>query len=159
MITKAWVPVVFLSLLGFGASRTDEVVSPRLIMFHSPSLAEAKFATEHADIGVLLSTRIGRAVSSTDLEDRPFITMTLFWHNPTWEAYAQNPEMLKELKPEDAARTCAVFTCTGRYYPAYRGLPAAIWYDVNALGAPSPTTLGPAALEVAQKIGLPLVGE
>jgi hypothetical protein len=158
MITKAWVPAVSLSLLGLGALGTDEVVSPRLIMFHGQSLAEAKFATQHTDIGVLLDTGVGRSVSASDREDRPFITTTLFWHNPTWEVYAQNPEMLKKLKPEDAARTCALYTCTGRYYPAYRGLPAALWYDVGR-GAPLPRTLGAEGLEVARRIGLPLVVE
>jgi hypothetical protein len=158
MITKAWIPAVVLSVCGLGAVGTDEVVSPRLIMFHSQSIAEAKFATEHADIGVLLNTRVGRSVSASDRENRPFIMMTLFWHNPTWDVYAENPERLKELKPEDAVGTCALWTCTGRYYPAYRGLPAALWYDVSPEG-PSPTTLGPEALEVARMIGLPLVVE
>jgi hypothetical protein len=51
-----------------------------------------------------------------------------------------------------------VLSCTGRYYPSYRGQPALLYNDTYGIDGEGPTTkrLGPGALEHARKLGLPL---
>lgn len=132
------------------------VAFPRLIMFYGDLLPEPLFADTFEDIGRILIS--GGAVYGAPLEDRPYIELKLFWHNPTWEPYAQDPDKRKTLRPEDADRTCVLFDCNGRYYPAFGGEPGVMFAEVYGENGRrlANIVLDTEALRVLERIGLPM---
>lgn len=107
-------------------SPSDEFAAPRIIMFHSGVLSEPAFMTDWEGILQFLSqTYRGAPVQTSTLSDRPYAEVAFFWHGPTWESYASDPDRLKTLKPEQALKTCPfeAAACYGRYYPAHGGAP------------------------------------
>lgn len=133
------------------------LASPRLIMFHGDLLTESLFAHTHSDVISLLADRQAHAYTGS-LDGRPFIDLKLFWHNPTWERYAQDPQLRKTLRPEDADATCILLKCSGRFYPAHRGEAAVLYADAYGINGapPAPRVPGPEALTILGRIGLPL---
>lgn len=100
--------------------------APRIIMFHGGVLSEPAFMTDwEGNLRFLSQTYRGTPVLEGALKDRPYTEVAFFWHGPTWEDYATDPDRLKTLDPVQSLETCPfdARACVGRYYPAHGAAP------------------------------------
>ena len=111
--------VALSSLVAFSAAGSPGRVgitaaAPHIIIVHGPSLPTPIVIANSKDNHWLLLVREERRVEGP----RPALDLALFWH-PKWRSYAESPEKLRSLRPDQADQV-------GRLFPATAGLPMMI---------------------------------
>jgi hypothetical protein len=74
------------------------LAAPRIIVFHSGVLQGRRYMTDWSEnLRFMLATNAPVSETREALGERPYIEVALYWHGPTWEAYAADTALLNTL--------------------------------------------------------------
>ena len=140
--------VLVVGVAGWSPSRVR--AAPRIILLHDGLMSERRvFMTDWKEnLAFMVSTTESADVDPEELERAPAVKVALFWHGPTWENYANDPEALKTLSSDLAEQHA-------RIYPASQTHEALFVF--KSIPAPNPRLarrLGPEGIEILRKYGV-----
>lgn len=124
-----------------------EAAAPRILMFYGPPLTAPIVLSDWRENGRFMPTE-AVDMPLTDLDDRRYISMALFWGTP-WVDYVDAGKSPGALRPEDANQH-------GRFYPAVGQEPPVITLDYIQGDGPSIRLVDSKSIDVLQKYGVPV---
>lgn len=147
-------PLVLVGLLAgpVPAPVAGTFAAPRIIMLHGGSLPEPIYLTNWWENLQMMGAINGHApVRRSEIDTTGSIQVAMFWSGPDWDAYAQNPARLAELRRHLGSAQRAAL-----YLPPRSAVPLLDYF--SAATDPSVRTISPVGLAILHKAGLPLPG-
>ena len=130
------------------ASRDRPALShaaPRIILLHSGELGNRRiYLTDvYENLDFMYAIRSAIDTVPPDYREGPYVEISMYWHNPTWEATATDTARLHALRPEEGQPS--------RLYLARPGFHAFVEYP----GYLMPRLVQPQGLRLLQRCGVP----
>jgi ketosteroid isomerase-like protein len=148
------VPIVLAGLLGGGVAPApaSAFAAPRIIMLHGGSLTEPIYLTNWwENLQMMAAISQHAPFRRSDIDTTGSIQVAMFWSGPDWDAYAQNPARLAELRRHLGSAQRAAL-----YLPPRSAAPLLDYF--SAATDPSVRTISPVGLAILHKAGLPMPG-
>jgi hypothetical protein len=134
-----------LALFAFTAS-VAEAAAPRIVIVSGKPLAHQVVISDWQPIFIVVHELANaRAVARSELADRPWLKLSMFW-GPRWNEYLNEGKSPAASRPRDADQH-------GRFYPAWRGRQAIV--DLPWAGR-WPRLVSPRARTTLKRYGVPV---
>jgi hypothetical protein len=144
--------IIAIALFALLPSQSVTAVTPTLVMIYGGGLQNPLYVEAGARQSLSFLWGISRngltpeawvvtgrrSVMPENLGGRPYLRFAVFWRHDRWATYLRQPDLLNQLKPEDASQH-------GRLYLPRGGQPAAVVATPPLMGSehgvPIPETL------------------